>query len=82
MSDLILSIIIASIWAFCLGHCRGYLKARKEYEKANTHTLQGGQMKVVLTRDLVHKLIEDEGMIAMPKGMDKIIKRKGRIDEH
>lgn len=82
MYDPIIAIIVASIWAFCLGHCRGYMKARKEAEKANTHILQGKDLSVTVSRHLVHKLIEDQGMIAMPKGMEKVMKRKGSVDEH
>jgi hypothetical protein len=83
MDDLTLALIFSCVWAFCLGHCWGYTKARKEAEKSNTHILQGGKdLTVTVSRDLVHKLIEDEGLIAMPKGMEKIINRKGRIDEH
>lgn len=82
MTDLTLALIFSCVWAFCLGHCWGYMKARKEAEKASTHILQSKELTVTVSRNLVHKLIEDEGLIAMPKGMEKIMKRKGRIDEH
>ena len=57
MNDLTLALIFSCVWAFCLGHCWGYMKARKEAERANTHILQGKDLSVTVSRDLVLSLI-------------------------